>query len=388
MRYLWHHISTILDTYRNEAPLHHFLKNYYRNQPKLGSRDRRALSDAVYAWYRCSKAFALQEKTQEELILAALFLCGLRPKAFVSQFPEAWNDGWEKDVAGRIALLSAHDYEVHVDALFPYEVTFSTGITKEQWLYSLMALPRLFLRIRKNADKIGRVLQKAAMPTEWITPTCLALPNGSAIDQLILPDAYVVQDASSQATGTFFKPSANEQWWDCCSGAGGKSLLLKDLQPAVKLLSTDIRESILHNLHQRFLQYDYPKPSTSVLDTADSEAVAKRMGTRLFDGIICDVPCTGSGTWARTPENCFFFDTASLPDYAVRGEAILRNALRYLRPGGKLVYITCSVFRSENEDVVEKVVAESGWSIAHMQLINGIDQQADCLFVAVIAKDV
>jgi len=388
MRYLWHHLYAILDTYRNELPLHHFLKSYYRNQPKLGSRDRRALSDAVYAWYRCGKALGNDIHTREEQILAALFLCGLRPKAFGNLFPEAWAPLWESTLHARMEQLKTDGYAVALEQLFPYpDLQFSQAIMRTEWLESITGQPRLFLRIRKNADKIERVLKQAGIPFEWITTTCLALPNGTAIDQLILPDAYVVQDASSQATGAFFKPAANEQWWDCCSGAGGKSLLLKDLLPTVRLLATDVRESILRNLKQRFLSYDYPAPVTAVLDAADEEAVRAKMGPRLFDGIICDVPCTGSGTWARTPESLYFFDPEILSTYTERGTAILRHAADYLKPDGKLVYITCSVFRAENEAVVEKVAVEKGLRIEQVQLINGIARQADCLFVAVLMRE-
>jgi 16S rRNA (cytosine967-C5)-methyltransferase len=123
-----------------------------------------------------------------------------------------------------------------------------------------------------------------------------------------------------------------------------------------------------------------------VLDAADTNAIADKLSSRTFDGIICDVPCTGSGTWARTPESLYFFDPATLNTYTERGETILRNAVDYLKPDGRLIYITCSVFHAENEAVVEKVAKEKGLHIEQMQLINGIEQKADCLFVAVLKQ--
>lgn len=384
MRYLWQHIQHILEKFRNDAPLHYFLKDYYRNNPKLGSRDRRSLSDAAYAWYRCGKVFAQDSHNQEEQLLAALFLCGLQPKAFLQHFPEAWKGNLAPDAKDRLALLKQEGYLLDLEQLFPAAVALSLQLERQQWLYSLLDQPRLFLRIRKNGEKVGRVLKAKEVPFEWLSDNCLALPNSTPIDQLILPEAYVVQDASSQATGRFFTPSPNEYWWDCCAGAGGKSLLLKDLLPSVRLLSSDIRESILKNLRDRFLLYDFPAPSTAVIDASDKNLLAKRMATRLFDGIICDVPCTGSGTWARTPESAYFFDPGVISYYTERGESILRNATDYVKPGGKLIYITCSVFKAENEAVVEKIALEKGLQIAEMNLINGIAQKADCLFVAVL----
>ena len=386
MRYLWQHIFTIIDQYRNAVPLHHYLKQYYRNQPKLGSRDRRGISDAIYSWYRCGKALEKDDQGREELLLAALFVCDIPTKALQKQFPETWMEYWGKPLSQRLQLLSAQHYNINLNAIFPEETFLSEGITRQEWIESILQQPRLFLRILKDKNKVEQKLREAELSFEWINEQVLALQNGAAIDKILNPDVYVIQDASSQSTGRFFAPAANENWWDCCSGAGGKSLLLRQLEPKVKLLSTDIRESILHNLKERFKLYHLAPPQTMVADAADETQTAKLLENKRFQGIIADVPCTGAGTWARTPEQLYFFDTKQLSIYTNRQETILRNALNYAETGGKLIYITCSVFRAENEDVVEKIAAESNWTIESMQLIKGISRKADCLFVAVLRK--
>src|ERR1051325_8821504 len=86
MRILWHHAWQIIESYEGGVPLHFFLKGYYRQHPKLGSRDRRALSDMCYAWYRCSKALDAGMDGERKM-MACLYLCGLRPKALHSSFP-------------------------------------------------------------------------------------------------------------------------------------------------------------------------------------------------------------------------------------------------------------------------------------------------------------
>lgn len=385
MRYLWQHIFRILDSYTRDMPLHHFLKQYYKQYPILGSRDRRGISDAVYAWYRCGRAFAADTHTREEKIIAALVVCGLQPKALLGHFPDHWKDqGQDSLLAVRLCLLEEDGYYMVLSDIFPFKPAYSEGITREFWILSLLQQPDLFLRIRKHKKQVVQLLEDKQIPFTWLTDTCLSLPNGAAIDQLLPPDSYVIQDASSQSTGTFFRPVAGESWWDCCSGAGGKSLLLKDLQPGVKLLASDIRESILHNLRQRFRLYQLEQPEILVIDAADHAAVQAAMGNRQFDAVLCDVPCTGSGTWARTPEDAYFFDPETLPDYSRRGAAILRNVLQQVRPGGKVVYMTCSVFREENEAVVEQVAAEMQLAIRECRLINGLEHKADSLFVAVL----
>lgn len=386
MRYLWQHIFTILDAYNNAVPLHYYLKQYYRQHPKLGSRDRRGISDAVYAWYRCGKAFGKDGNTREDQLLATLFLCNLPAKALQKHFPESWADQWAQPVAGKIRFLQSTGFIIDLGLIFPAEVLFSEGIDKEEWIASMLRQPDLFLRIRKDRQRMEQLLRLQEISFHWLNEHCLALPNGAAIDTVLPADSYVIQDASSQATGTFFDPAPGEAWWDCCSGAGGKSLLLKDIEPSVRLTATDVRETILHNLRDRFKQYHLTAPRTLVVDAADEKSIKKAVQQDRFDGIISDVPCTGAGTWARTPEQLYFFDPAQIAVYAQRQEAILRNALDHVKEGGKLVYITCSVFRGENENVVEKICAEKGFTIHKMQLVNGIGHKADCLFAAVLAK--
>jgi 16S rRNA (cytosine967-C5)-methyltransferase len=123
------------------------------------------------------------------------------------------------------------------------------------------------------------------------------------------------------------------------------------------------------------------------LDVSDASATADLLQGRSFNGIICDVPCTGSGTWSRTPESSYFFNADSVAVYSKRQEAILTTAADYIGKGGRIIYITCSVFRAENEDVIEKVAASKGLQIVSSVLINGAPIGADALFAAELRGD-
>src|SRR3546814_15861376 len=76
------------------------------------------------------------------------------------------------------------------------------------------------------------------------------------------------------------------------------------------------------------------------------------MGEERFDGIILDAPCTGSGTWGRTPEMLSAFDKGSIGRFAALQRQLAARAIKHLKPGKPLIYITCSVFAEENEGVV------------------------------------
>ncbi len=289
MRYLRQHIDSIIATYKGEVPLAHFLKNYFRQYPILGSRDRRMLSAIAYSWYRCSKGV-----TDPALLSASLETWAIENKLLTEPLTE---------LIGSLAPMLSFS----IDALLPSPVQLSAGISKEAWLSSMLVQPQLFIRARKDKDKITSLLTLHNIPYTSITDMCLALPNGAKIDALLPPDSYVVQDASSQQTGTYFLPAKNEHWYDCCSGAGGKSLLLRDLMPSVHLTVTDRRASILHNLTQRFRQYNLKPPVTQVADVADKKTLASVLGPARFHAIICDAPCSGSGTWAPHPRTALFF---------------------------------------------------------------------------------
>ncbi len=385
MRYIRQHIAVIIHLYKGDVPLTHFLKNYFKQHPKLGSRDRKILSEMAYCWYRCEKGIESKELDFDEKMNACLFLCSNNP-LITSFLPGAWDPATGKSIAEKMDLLHEHNIFFDVKKLFPGSLAFSDNLQKDDWVLSMLEQPKLFIRIRKKKKEITALLNEKKIIFEFLTDSCLVLPNGAAIDKLLPADAYVVQDASSQKTGQYFHPQKNEHWYDCCSGAGGKSLLLKDLEPAVHLTASDTRESILHNLKDRFTLYHRSQPETFKIDVSDKAQLKKQLGNKQFNAIICDVPCTGSGTWARTPEQLYFFKPEALQAITQIQKAIAVNAASLLQKEGRLIYITCSVFKKENEDVVKDILKETGLYLEELKLINGINIHADSMFIAILRK--
>ena len=101
-----------------------------------------------------------------------------------------------------------------------------------------------------------------------------------------------------------------------------------------------------------------------------------------FDLIICDAPCSGSGTWGRTPEQLSRFQKEKIEDYATLQKAIAVNASKCLKEEGLFFYITCSVFRRENEDVVEHIRQEAKLRLIEQRYVKGYEEKADTLFTA------
>jgi len=144
--------------------------------------------------------------------------------------------------------------------------------------------------------------------------------------------------------------------WDCCAAPGGKTLILARRLASAELVASDVSAKRLAQTEARLRRYSYAeRVRFDISDVSESKA---NQGT--FDLILCDVPCSGTGTLAGNPEIRHRLKIEDLPRQSERQGAILKGALQRLAPGGRLVYSTCSLEPEECERVVESVVAEAG----------------------------
>jgi 16S rRNA (cytosine967-C5)-methyltransferase len=144
--------------------------------------------------------------------------------------------------------------------------------------------------------------------------------------------------------------------WDCCAAPGGKTLILARRLGSAEIVASDVSVKRLAQTEARLRRYAYAERVVFVAtDAADAKAVEGS-----FDLILCDVPCSGTGTLAGNPEIRHRLKADELARQAERQTAILNGALRWLAPGGRLVYSTCSLEPEECEQVVEAVVKEAG----------------------------
>ena len=147
--------------------------------------------------------------------------------------------------------------------------------------------------------------------------------------------------------------------WDCCAAPGGKALILALRLTDAEILATDVSAKRLTQMRARLRQYGYGERITCEL--ADAAAAHLEIPPEIqFDLILCDVPCSGTGTLARNPEIRLRLKPEDLVRQSVRQRAILTGAMRRLAPGGRLVYSTCSLEREENEQVVDAVANGAG----------------------------
>ena len=253
---------------------------------------------------------------------------------------------------------------------------------------SHLVQPLLFLRARPNkTDIVIRQLHLHAIPFVQHEEPCMAIANATRIDDVIeLNKDAVVQDYSSQKVAAFFsfidtyKPISV---WDCCAASGGKSLLAFDFFSDIKLTVSDVRPSILSNLATRFQQAGIRHYTSFTADVSNPHFITKQQ----YDVIICDAPCSGSGTWSRTPEQLYFFTAEKLLHYTSLQKKITSNIIKAIKPKGYLLYITCSVFVQENEEIVKHILQASRLKLLQANTINGYNRRADTMFAALFVNE-
>ncbi len=319
----------------------------------------------------------------QERVLASLFLCSKEYNELLQLVKPQWNEGVSLSFPEKWQIAS-HDFPVNT--IFPWIDQLSPGIDFERFTESFFTQPDLFLRIRPGKkESVKRKLQQASIGFESLSETCLALPNTSKVDQFIEMDKEaVVQDYSSQRVGEFLlQARPSERVWECCAASGGKSILAKDILGKIDLTVSDLRESILVNLKKRFASAGI---NTYKVFKADLSGPGKITDPGLFDLVIADLPCTGSGTWSRTPEQLYYFDSEKIKEYAALQRKILSRVVTQMAPDGYLLYITCSVFKQENEEQVDFMKDNLQLQLLRMEILKGYDKKADTLFGALLQK--
>jgi len=373
----------IIGTYTAGKPLALHLKSFFAAEKKFGSRDRRVISSLCYYYFRVGHA--LNHKETAERILTGLFLCENKSNELLHFFHPDLDDRIGLPLADKISLSG-----IKINDIFPFKDELGDSIESRDFALSFFKQPQLYLRVRPGRkDRVIHKLNGASVAFEWRGADCLVLANNASADKILqLNKDAVVQDINSQKVldhidrGSF-PTRANQQLkaWDCCAASGGKSILLFDkLKGNIQLTVSDIRENILANLRKRLQQAGININRSFIADLSVSPGLLPQ---EKFDIIICDAPCTGSGTWSRNPEQLLFFKKATIDEYAKRQQQIVSNVIPHLDSSGLFFYITCSVFKKENEELVSFIKHKfPQLNLLQMEYLKGYDNAADTMFVA------
>ncbi|WP_443939908.1 RsmB/NOP family class I SAM-dependent RNA methyltransferase [Pedobacter sp. MW01-1-1] len=369
--------------YDGQVPLHRFLPAYFKQNKQMGSSDRRWATRHIYSFFRLGKA--LPSLSNELRLSIGDFLCHQTLSLVVEKNLPDLVEHSTLPFEDKYPLILAKYPEFNLGDVFSFHQHVSEGLDKSTFYASFFTQPDLFIRVAENQTAaVSDALNTAGISTNIVTKTALALPNGTKLEGVLQEGTYQVQDLSSQHTGLYFQPNKWDKWWDCCAASGGKSLLLHSIEPVIELLVSDLRESVLMNLDERFRLAGIKKYHKKELDLLKNND--QILHHYEFDGILVDAPCTGSGTWGRTPEMLSYFDEKRIKQFSTIQKGIVQNVVKYLKPGKPLIYITCSAFKQENEEVVQHMLDTLPLTLEKMELVKGYENKADTMFVARLIK--
>jgi len=205
--------------------------------------------------------------------------------------------------------------------------------------------------IRANLLKTTReeLLERLPCPAEFCSLSKAGIQLLERIPLTSLPEfkegLFEIQDEGSQLVAELVECSPGDQVLDYCSGSGGKSLAFApSLQGRGQIYLHDIRPQILLEAKRRLRRAgvqnaQFLSPGHPRLQSLKNS----------LDWVLADVPCSGSGTYRRNPDMKWKIGEAQIQELILKQSAIVEEALSYLRPGGRLVYATCSIFARENE---------------------------------------
>ena len=365
-----HHIATLAaaigDLARLPAPADQLLHQFFRRHPGMGPQDRAFVTEGVFAWLRRRRSLEQLAGTTHPSKLA--LAVAVRERGYslrdlepaISKADGEWLRAFKARLSTELPPAVAADvpdwlWDRLGDAYGDEE---RTALTRA-WLHPAP----LDLRInplRTTRDKVRAELAAsgiAAEPTPY-SPLGLRIAGRPALARhpLLVEGAIEVQDEGSQLVGYLVAPKRSEMIVDFCAGAGGKTLLLGALMRSQgRLYAFDIVDKRLANLKLRLkrsgLSNVHPQLIASERDTK-----VKRLAGKI-DRVLVDAPCTGFGTLRRNPDLKWRQSAAGPAELVEKQRAILAAAATMVKPGGRLVYATCSVLPEENEAIVDEFLA-------------------------------
>lgn len=350
-----------------EHPADAVLSRYFREHRALGQRDRAFIAETVYSVLRrlrWLRRLAGSEASPWQLLLAWL----------------ARGEGWAMRQFEGIASVGETRWIETVKAVSLAEGTLAERADLPDWLcerllavhdeagvlrlaHSLNRPAPLDLRV--NILKAGRDAVLAILRADGfeaapspLSPHGIRLAAKPALQKhaLFLDGSFEVQDEGSQILGFLVQPRRGELVVDFCAGAGGKTLHLGALmRSSGRLYAFDVAEKRLARLRARQARAGLSNVHPMLL-AHEHDARLKRLAGKA-DRVLVDAPCSGLGTLRRNPDLKWRQTPAAIEEMVARQQAILAAAARLLRPGGRLVYATCSLLDEENDGIVDAFLA-------------------------------
>lgn len=380
----------LIAVFAEQRPADRVLSAMFRANRQLGSRDRRFISETVFAFFRYLGITSLLLSQEEWAILNSSGKLPDDSRKFAAMIAGTWFlekvlprpeglifflnilhipsceqqfDGDEAilhfvaNAAGISQLRKSYSKEcICPDWIFK-ELPFSEPSQLQSFLECLRNRPPMWIRVQtETSEEMLREFHELGIVPQAHSrlDNAFALYR-PAVNLFTLESfrtgAFEVQDLASQCIGVVAAPQPGERWWDACAGAGGKSLQLASLMKRKgTVVASDIRGYKLEELKKRARRAGF---SNIVIKIWDGKRLKEKQRGK-FDGVLVDAPCSCTGTWRRNPDARWNVQKKEIAEFAELQLSILEKAAEAVKAGGTLVYATCSLIATENSGVVEK----------------------------------
>ncbi|HOI52613.1 MAG TPA: RsmB/NOP family class I SAM-dependent RNA methyltransferase [Azonexus sp.] len=352
---------------RFDHPADAVVSHYFREHRQLGHADRAFVAETVFAFLRRRRSLDAR--------------CGERPdnrQRLLATLAVA--RGWSQRELAPVLKASEEAWLAGVKAVRDDDLPPAVRCDLPDWLYErllaqysdeeIRALAAALNRpapldLRVNTLKIDRERLLArlagdgigAAPGRW-SPLAVRLRDKPALakNPAFLDGSFEVQDEGSQLLGLLLEARRGEMVVDFCAGAGGKTLLLgAQMKNTGRLYAFDVSDKRLANLKPRLARSGLSNVHPVRIEH-ERDLKVKRLAGKA-DRVLVDAPCSGLGTLRRNPDLKWRQDAGAVAELTAKQAAILASAATLVRPGGRLVYATCSLLREENAAVVEAFLA-------------------------------
>jgi len=338
---VWELISEI---FKDKIPADNIINAYVRERKYIGSKDRRFITETVWKIIRNRRKLVFDAGSNEprRVLLTYLqdedfdLLCGgeygLAP---LSKEEKEWLKRRNEEV-----------YPAAVEAECPDWL-----FDKVKDIHLLKALNEpASADLRLNKGSRARVIEQLQGEGLYFVPTPYSPIGIRSAERVNLNNCVAykegvieVQDEASQLAAILADVRPEHKIIDYCCGAGGKSLTMAFLMNRQgKIQIHDINRSRLEAVKERAVR----------LDVKNLEII-EEVGDRDYDRFVVDAPCSGTGTWRRSPDAKYRLTPETLKKLNKTQAELLEKAFNHIRRGGRVVYITCSILRDENEDIIE-----------------------------------
>lgn len=368
-------VVALTELLEGSGPADARLSAYFRDNRKLGVHDRGFIADMVYAILRRRRflEYLAPDASPRRLVLACLVrVNGISPRELEPLLRKAEIE-WLKELKAKPADNLPLPVQAELpDWLWERLVNQYGQDTALQLARSLQQAAPLDLRVNRLIEPRDSVLAQFAKEGIEATltpysPDGLRLKEKIALNQHVLFQKGVVevQDEGSQLLALLVAPRRGEMVADFCAGAGGKTLALGALMAnSGRLYAFDVSQRRLANFKPRLARSGLSNIHPQLISN-ERDPKLKRLAHK-FDRVLVDAPCSGLGTLRRNPDLKWRQTPMDIAELTIKQANILEAAAKLVKPGGRLVYATCSLLREENEGVVEQFLAKHpDFSIAH-----------------------